>query len=417
MAQSQKMFRKAALERLSSPERLDSLMQVTTSKGWIALVAMIAVIVAALIWGFLGRSPDTVLGGGIILREGGIYDIEATGSGFVAELLVSSTDLVKKDQLVARIAQPDLQQQIRQDEARLEELKTNRAEAVRLIRIDETLAKAATGEQIRRSEEARVAFDAQITFLEGRKQAQQQALDLGLITNDVLAATEQELASVKDQQLNNEANIPQLRAQLASLENSSRQSIFQLDIQIGDLEHSLELLRIRNDQLSHVRSPYDARIIDLLIDAGEVVQIGQAMLNVELTDQPINAVVFVPLQGGRIQAGQSVQVSPQGINWEQFGYMLGTVHSISDGPVSPEAMNRFLKNDTLVQQFSSAGGAYLVRVDLEVDASTPSGYRWTSRQGPSIVIGTGMLLSAQILVQEQRPISLVIPALRRWLGV
>ena len=34
-----RLFRKVALERLSSPERLDELMQLTTPGGWLALVA------------------------------------------------------------------------------------------------------------------------------------------------------------------------------------------------------------------------------------------------------------------------------------------------------------------------------------------------------------------------------------------
>jgi hypothetical protein len=37
----EKLFRQAALEKLSSPEELDQLMQVTTPRGWLALLALI----------------------------------------------------------------------------------------------------------------------------------------------------------------------------------------------------------------------------------------------------------------------------------------------------------------------------------------------------------------------------------------
>ena len=33
------IFRKTALEKLSSPEQLDELMKITTPKGWVALIA------------------------------------------------------------------------------------------------------------------------------------------------------------------------------------------------------------------------------------------------------------------------------------------------------------------------------------------------------------------------------------------
>ena len=52
-----KIFRKAALERLSSPEQLDQLMQITNSKGWLALIALAIILGAALVWAIFGRIP------------------------------------------------------------------------------------------------------------------------------------------------------------------------------------------------------------------------------------------------------------------------------------------------------------------------------------------------------------------------
>ncbi|MEY4095680.1 MAG: hypothetical protein RLZZ53_2879, partial [Acidobacteriota bacterium] len=37
---SEKIFRKVALDRLASPEQLDLLMEVTSPRSWIALVAV-----------------------------------------------------------------------------------------------------------------------------------------------------------------------------------------------------------------------------------------------------------------------------------------------------------------------------------------------------------------------------------------
>ena len=48
------IFREAALERLSSPEELDRLMQITTPRGWLALIAtgilLLTAFVLSLIW-------------------------------------------------------------------------------------------------------------------------------------------------------------------------------------------------------------------------------------------------------------------------------------------------------------------------------------------------------------------------------
>lgn len=49
------VFRAAALERLSSPEQLDERMQVVSPRGWLALAALGALLLAVVLWGCLGR--------------------------------------------------------------------------------------------------------------------------------------------------------------------------------------------------------------------------------------------------------------------------------------------------------------------------------------------------------------------------
>jgi HlyD family secretion protein len=112
-----------------------------------------------------------------------------------------------------------------------------------------------------------------------------------------------------------------------------------------------------------------------------------------------------------------VQMSPAGVAWEEYGYMLGHVVSVSDSPLSPTAMDVLLRNDALVREFTARGAAYVVSVELERNPATPSGFLWTSRQGPDLTFGSGTLLDAKITLAQQRPAALVIPALRKWLGI
>ena len=97
--------------------------------------------------------------------------------------------------------------------------------------------------------------------------------------------------------------------------------------------------------------------------------------------------------------------------------MLGRVVSVSDNPLSPTAMNVLLRNDALVRDFTARGAAHVVTVELDRDPSTPSGFRWTSRRGPDLELGSGTLLESNITLEERRPIALVIPGLRKWLGL
>ena len=66
--QGQSLFRKKSLERLSSPERLEQLIQVVRPQDWLALATLGALVVFALGWSILGRIPITVSGRGVLIR-------------------------------------------------------------------------------------------------------------------------------------------------------------------------------------------------------------------------------------------------------------------------------------------------------------------------------------------------------------
>jgi hypothetical protein len=61
------IFRKEALERLSSPEQLDQLMQIVTPRSWLPLVTLGSLLGLGLLWSFVGRIPVTTTGHAILV--------------------------------------------------------------------------------------------------------------------------------------------------------------------------------------------------------------------------------------------------------------------------------------------------------------------------------------------------------------
>ena len=80
-------------------------------------------------------------------------------------------------------------------------------------------------------------------------------------------------------------------------------------------------------------------------------------------------------------------------------------------------MMRVLKNDRLVQSLSGQDAPYEVRVDLVVDPSTVSQYRWTSSGGPPVKVASGTLATANVAVATRRPIEMVIPFVKQAVGL
>lgn len=122
------IFRKVALDRLSSPEQLDLLMHVTGSKSWLALAGLAGLLLTAVLWSIFSRMPVEVAGPVIFLPPGGMQNIISLYGGQVSDLTVSSGSLVEAGQVIAHvksIGQDAVQPVLSPYNGRVVELKTN----------------------------------------------------------------------------------------------------------------------------------------------------------------------------------------------------------------------------------------------------------------------------------------------------
>lgn len=414
---SLQIFRAAAIERLSTPERLDTLLQVTTARSWIALTALIAVVGGALSWGVFGRTPEAISASGIMLREDGLFRVPAHGSGPVESLKVYPGDHVRAGEVIAIVARYDLRLAAQHAESTLAQLRAHRSRAVPLIEQSGSLERATITEREAQANGTMAAARDRLTYLDGRIAAEREALAKGLITEDVLqntialhTAAEQEVDGAKSQKR-------ELDARAGAITAQSERDRFALDQEIAAQEREVAAQRAQLRRMEDVVSTYSGRVVEQLVDPGQLVEAGAPIATIEEETVPLEAYFFVADEGRRITPGMRVEVLPAGIKSEENGYILGTVRTVSQGPLSGLALNRYLQNEALTDRFSNGGGAYLVDVIEERDARAPSGFKWSSRHAPTVRFGSGTLLTGRIIVREQRPIELVIPALRRLLRV
>ena len=103
MADKTQIFRKVSLERLSSPEQLDLLMQVTSPKGWVALLAQCGIVVGVVAWGVFGSIPSMVNASCILIRPSGMNEIVTPGAGRLVDISIDVGDQVRAGQVIARI--------------------------------------------------------------------------------------------------------------------------------------------------------------------------------------------------------------------------------------------------------------------------------------------------------------------------
>ena len=412
------IFRKVALERLSSPEQLDQMVQVTDPKGWLALTGIGALLLAAIGWGVFGSIPTTSQGDGILLRQGGISDLVSNAAGQVQEVLVSVGDVIEKGQPVARIQQDALLRQIADDRSKQAVLRDQYAEALRIFSQQKQLRARDLAQQRANLQRSIETLEKDVSLLRERLDAQQALLNDGLITRETFLTTQQSLNAKRDQ-------LAQARLDLNGLDLKRIEADQQLDQQlqarqtaIHDLELEIGELNAKLGENVNILSPYSGRVLEVLANRGDVVNPGTPILSVEVLSENLQAVLFVPASTGKkVQPGMTVRLSPSTVKREEYGSLLGKVTWVAEFPSTARGMIRLLGNEALVTKLMTQGPPIQVNVALTRDPATPTGYRWSSSRGPNLKISSGTLASGDIVVQEDRPIRLIIPKVREATGL
>jgi HlyD family secretion protein len=412
------IFRKVALERLSSPEQLDQLLQVTNPRGWLALGALGALLMASLTWAIFGSIPTEAGGEGILLRQGGVTSLVATEQGQVEELLVSVGDVIAKGQVVARVRQQELLRQIQDSRDKLASVRAEYGDLLRYAGEQERLRDRDLAQQRANLEQSIRSLEKEVELAQDQVAAQRDLLKDGLVTKQTFLASEQHLNDARDRLAGARLDFNGLELKRLDSAQQVGQQLETRQAQIRDLELELRERQARLGESARVVSSHDGRVLEVLADRGDVVSPGTAILNLELTSKDLMAVLFIPASAGkRVQPGMRVRVSPSTVKREEFGSMLGKVVWAAEFPSTQKGMNRVLGNEALVEKLMKEGPPIQVNVALDRDAATPTGYRWSSSTGPSLSISSGTLATGAVVVREERPIRLILPKVREKLGL
>ena len=186
--------------------------------------------------------------------------------------------------------------------------------------------------------------------------------------------------------------------------------VTELLVQTGDhVEEgqALARLRQRDGQVADIEAPVTGDVATILVKPGTYSAVGTPVFTLVEDGDELIAVVYVPAQEGKVvRNGMRVFVSPSTAPAAQYGSILGIVGSVSTLPASPARIRLNLgDNDDLVDFLTGGDPVLEIAVALELDPSTPSGYRWSSGSGPPFTISTATLGTATIVIDEGSPAS------------
>ena len=471
--QKRDLFRKESLERLSSPEQLDQLMQVIGPKSWLPLATLGGLTLIAIAWSIVGRLPITVTGRGVLIRPQKVVLVQTRTAGQILTIAVKAGDFVEKGDTLATLdPDPELKKQLQQELNRLSELQDQNQQDSSLqeqrleregktsAQQQQTLLKSLQNAQNmtpilrdkdleslrseRQNLEQRVqSLQTLLPILQDRVQKRQQILREGAISSELVLQAQQEYlnnqavladaqsqlkrldvkeADAERQYLGSLTSISGIGAQLRELD-SQETSFAQQNLrsdhtrqnQIQEVKRNIDRLQVELKEKSKIQSGYSGRVEEIATKPGQVIAAGSsvATLNVETpSDKLVNVTYFAVQDGKRIKPGMPVQITPSTVKRERFGGITGSVTSVSSLPATPQGALVLIGNEEMVKNLMSGDRTIEVVTQLQEDPTTESGYQWSSSKGPQQKLSAATTTTVRVKVGEQSPISYIIPLLK-----
>lgn len=106
-ADKNQIFSQEALDKLRSPEKLDTMLPITTPISWMALIAVLVFLFSVVLWSIYGAFTVKADGMGLIMDSAGVLNISHVATGKIAHLYVKPGMEVKKGDLIAYMEQAE----------------------------------------------------------------------------------------------------------------------------------------------------------------------------------------------------------------------------------------------------------------------------------------------------------------------
>ncbi len=412
-------FRKKALSKLSSPDELDTLLQITSPKTWVALITMMCCLIVVLLWGVYGQISYKINGSGILMSSKGLFTISAPSGGQLSIVQVEVGKKVNKGEVVAYIIHPNEVAEVDVAKKKLDKLL---ADYKTLESVEqETLNKKATAFASRKKEInlSIQTNQSKIKRLDQRIKGQQALLDKGLLTKHTVSAIIEDRDNTWVQILTSKNGLEQLNVEIYQAQLQKNDKLKKMNEKIQDAKNDFQLKTLNLKETADIISPLDGVVVELPVQVGDRVSVNQVIMTLEqLTEKKLDLMIvqyYPAISAKKISQSMTMQVAPGTVKVDQFGYALASVYYVAEFPATKVQLMEDFHNETLVKQILSRGTVLEVRASLEKDASTFSGYRWTSSGGPPLKLGAGTECTSSVIVESVSPITLAIPMLKKYL--
>ncbi|MGE4606627.1 MAG: NHLP bacteriocin system secretion protein [Myxococcota bacterium] len=424
-----KIARSEAVENLSAVEQLDQRMVVIRAHSWLLMAIAVAGLSLAILWGFLGRVQQYVIGEGLLVEAGRPVLVESSqfNQGLI-ERIVPVGELVDQGESILVIANPELDKAVATAETYLAVLQKQdtsmTAEENAVIAKQQTEVSAQVALAKETADQSRL-----LVKMYKREVADLEVLfEKRLIPNTELVQGRASLYSAMQQVTEQRSQLAQAESGLESLLSTIEESRLTREQQIAQAENTLDKLTVQRDQATNVVAPIAGRVIVHTVGVGSVVGPGTHLAvmlphrghaeGAKASTPEYSAVVYLPFGDGKqVREGMDALIALPYARPSRYGYVKGTVTDVA-AYVSGSGVAVHLGSERLAAVIRDFVSAPLeVTLAVHADDSTLSGLAWTSKSGYPEQLPALSMCNVRVAVREDRPIDLVIPWIKDQVGI
>lgn len=424
------LFRQVALDKVSNPDQLDRSLQIVRPLHWLGIWTLVLVLIGGFVWSILSTAPVTVQGQGLLLSTAGVVALSARSEGQVEAVLAKTGERIETGQPLVRLQRFAVLDAITAKKAELRGAQNTLTE--RMASYDQYLAMQAGLKATRRE-----SIEVQLEQLKNQHQLQSKRIkDMkALLEKGFTSATAFNDEEIKLSDLEN--RIAKLHSDRIDLDVQQKGEDLRRQQEIRDAELRADILK---NELANIEQDYErnrvllapvaATIAEFTVNPSDLVTTGQVLVRLmpDQTDKPddrhqtgLHAIVFIPNKDAKkVHKDMIAHVMPSTTRLQKDGFILAKVTDIAPMASSREGILRRFNSPTLVDSLLQLGAPFEVEMDLDDNPNAPSGYLWSSGRGPDIRLESGTFITAEVVVERKRIISLALPSfdyIFRWLGI
>jgi len=410
------LFRSEALERLRSPEQLDSLLRLARPSAWAILLILAVIVALAVAWGFFGRIPIRVQGLGVILpAQAKIYSLQSQTAGIVQSVKVAPHDAVVTGQKIAVLSLPVNRAELESTQKQLRLLQRQYESQTKYFQ-EETERRRKITAELESTLKMQISdSNENLDFLRNLLAIQTAELEKGYYTRQQVESTRSSVFAATQAIANARDQMTQNKVKLIEFENQTKLELQELEREIAQMQGQLDTQLATIDAEKAIDSPVDGVVSEVDVKPGELVEAGQSVAVVEQHGSELYAEAYFRIGDGKqISEGMEAEVSPTSVQRDRYGSIRAKVLSVSPLPETENAIVSRLGNATLAAMMMGGGAPIRCMIALLTDSATVSGLRWTSSHGPDTTVTPGDTAAISVVTRKVRPIELVIPLFGDW---